>query len=264
MIKVLLVDDQRTTVEVLKSHLSTDSSLEVVGTAREGQEAIQKVEELSPDIVLIDIEMPGIDGLSAARTIVHRKSSPEVIMLSSHDDDKYLRQALLVGAKGYLLKATPAREIIDAIYTVSRGYYYIGPVLMERVVQGFLNGQATEAIAPEVLPQPAIANDVGYFDTAFEKLQNYLEAIAYKQESLEKLLKTRSHSDLISKTEEAIENQNQFLSREIFQYFRRVYAQLSTLNKLASRIDNLAIVLLVGLCVIGIMIGFNAFFPDLQ
>ena len=132
MIKILLVDDQKTVQELLLSYIEGESGLEVVGVADDGQLALNLVEQLRPDIVLMDIEMPALDGLTATRIITERFVETQVLILSVHDEDSYLNTALQVGAKGYLLKNTPAKELINAIFSAYKGYFQLGPGLLEK------------------------------------------------------------------------------------------------------------------------------------
>ncbi|BAU67324.1 response regulator [Stanieria sp. NIES-3757] len=132
MIKVLIVDDQKTVQEILKSYIEEVSDLEIVGFAEDGQMALEQVESLRPDVVLMDIDLPSIDGLTATRIICERFVDTKVIIFSVHDEDTYLNTALHVGAKGYLLKSTPPRELVNAIYSAYKGYFQLGPGLLER------------------------------------------------------------------------------------------------------------------------------------
>jgi YesN/AraC family two-component response regulator len=118
MINILLVDDQALLCEVLKTWLDVEQDITVLGVAHDGQEAIAKVEEFQPDIVLMDIDMPQMDGLQATKIISQRFPKVRVIFLSGHDDDVYLGKSLRAGAKGYLLKNTTAEELVKKIRSV--------------------------------------------------------------------------------------------------------------------------------------------------
>ena len=118
MIDILLVDDQALLCEVLKTWLDVEEDLQVAGVAHNGQEAIEQVEKLQPDIVLMDIDMPKMDGLNATKIITKRFPKVKVIFLSGHDDDTYLGKSLRAGAKGYLLKNTTAEELVQKIRSV--------------------------------------------------------------------------------------------------------------------------------------------------
>ena len=131
MIRIVIADDQSTIQEALKSYCELEPDLEIVGVAIDGQVAIEKVEELQPDIVIMDIEMPVVDGLTATRIISESFVETKVLILSIHDSKKYLNHALQVGAQGYLLKTTPADELVNAIRSVHKGYFQLGPGLFE-------------------------------------------------------------------------------------------------------------------------------------
>ncbi|MEM6614436.1 MAG: response regulator [Cyanobacteria bacterium P01_C01_bin.72] len=118
MITILLVDDQALLCEVLKTWLDVEKDINVLGIAHNGQEAIAKVEELQPDVVLMDIDMPQMDGLQATKVISQRFPTVKVIILSGYDDDVYLGKSLRAGAKGYLLKNTTADELVKKIRSV--------------------------------------------------------------------------------------------------------------------------------------------------
>ncbi len=118
MIDILLVDDQALLCEVLKTWLDVEKDLRVLGVAHNGQQAIEQVEKLQPDIVLMDIDMPQMDGLNATKIICQRFPKVKVIFLSGHDDDTYLGKSLRAGAKGYLLKNTTAEELVQKIRSV--------------------------------------------------------------------------------------------------------------------------------------------------
>ena len=135
VISVLIVDDQNFVQQMLKAYLEEEPDIQVVSTASDGQSAIAEIKVHRPDIALIDIEMPGIDGLTTARAITKRFPDTKVLVLSSHDEFSYLNRALQIGVKGYLLKATPPGELIDAIHSVHKGYFQLGPGLLEQVLQ---------------------------------------------------------------------------------------------------------------------------------
>ncbi|MDJ0636007.1 MAG: response regulator [Xenococcaceae cyanobacterium MO_188.B29] len=126
-IRILVVDDQKMIREGLKALIKTEMDLEVVDTAENGEDAIKKVEALQPDIVLMDMEMPGMGGMSATRAICQKFKEVRVLVLSTYDRQEYVSRSLGAGAMGYLLKGTPAKELTDAIRSVHRGYAQIGP-----------------------------------------------------------------------------------------------------------------------------------------
>ncbi len=157
MIKVLIVDDQKTVQEVLKSYLETETSIEIVGCADNGQEALDLVKAHRPHIVLMDIEMPILDGLTATKIISEQFIDTSVLIISVHNEDTYLNMALQVGAKGYLLKNTPAKELVNAVYSAYKGYFQLGPGLLEKylykVSEAQSNSQEIEELKSIILQQ---------------------------------------------------------------------------------------------------------------
>ncbi|NJL51275.1 MAG: response regulator transcription factor [Hydrococcus sp. SU_1_0] len=129
MIRILIVDDQKSVREQLQILLGQEADLEVVGTAEDGYAAFEQVIELRPDIVLIDMIMPGIDGLSTAQIICQNFSDTKLIAWSNFDSEDLVNKFLQVGAKGYLLKDTPIEELVEAIALVNQGSIQISPRL---------------------------------------------------------------------------------------------------------------------------------------
>jgi hemolysin D len=132
-IRILLVDDQKTVRQIWQSHCADQSDLEIVGHAENGEIALTQVAALRPDIVLIDVEMPEMDGLATTQLICDRHPQTKVLVLSSYDHEDYIRKALRAGAKGYLLKTTPAPELVHAIRFIHKGYLQMGPGLFEKL-----------------------------------------------------------------------------------------------------------------------------------
>jgi HlyD family secretion protein len=134
-VRILIVDDQNSIRERLKLLLEPEEDLEVIGVAEDGAIAIKQVESLQPDVVLIDLEMPGMNGVKATKIISKRFPDCQILVLSSHDTNEYLNQAMDAGAKGYLLKNTPAEELRNAIRSVYKGYSHLSPGLWEKIRQ---------------------------------------------------------------------------------------------------------------------------------
>jgi len=134
MIRILLVDDQSLIRQGLKALLELEADLEVVGEGENGQTAIALVESLHPDVVLMDIRMPIMDGVAATREICQRFAGTKVLVLTTFDDHEYVTEALRYGATGYLLKDTPSEELAAAIRAVHKGYTQLGPGLFEKAM----------------------------------------------------------------------------------------------------------------------------------
>ena len=134
-VRVLVVDDQRLIRDGIASLLTLQDGLEVVGTAADGHEAIERALALRPDVVLMDVRMTVMDGVSATAEIRRRLPSCRVLMLTTFDDEEYTIQALRAGAGGYLLKDLPASELAQAIRLVHAGIYQLDPAVAARLVE---------------------------------------------------------------------------------------------------------------------------------
>jgi HlyD family secretion protein len=134
MIRIVLAGDQMAVRQLLQSHLDPEPDLEVVGMAEQGRQAIVKVALLRPDILLLDLEMPDMDGLQVAKTIRQRFPETKVLILTSQGDLTHLIQALQIGVQGYLLRTTSAEELVTAIRSVDKGYLQLGRELVEQYV----------------------------------------------------------------------------------------------------------------------------------
>ena len=133
-IRVLLVDDQGIIREGLGSLLRSKPDIEIIGEAENGQVAVEIAIALQPDIVLMDVRMPVMDGVAAIRALQQKAPDIKVLVLTTFDDDDYITQAMSFGAKGYLLKDTPSEELAQAIRAVHKGYTQMGPGLFEKVM----------------------------------------------------------------------------------------------------------------------------------
>ena len=134
MIRVLLVDDQKMVRETLKVALAMETDIQVVGTASNGIAAITQVEALQPDIVIMNMEMPGLDGANATRQITSRFLNTKVLIHTSYDNDEYITKSLAMGAKGYLLKNIDTHDLAGIIRNVNKGYTQIAPGLLEKLL----------------------------------------------------------------------------------------------------------------------------------
>lgn len=137
MIKVLLVDDQSLIRQGLRALLELEVDLEIVGEAENGENAINLVEQLQPDVVLMDIRMPIMDGVAATKEIQNRFPNTKVLVLTTFDDDEYVKAVLQNGAMGYLLKDTPSEELAVAIRAVDKGYSQLDPEIVKKLLTQF-------------------------------------------------------------------------------------------------------------------------------
>ncbi|HEY9657398.1 MAG TPA: response regulator transcription factor, partial [Allocoleopsis sp.] len=133
-IRLLVVDDQILISQGLKAMLELEPELQVVGIADNGKAAIQQVAALHPDVVLMDVRMPIMDGREATRLICQQFPEVKVLVLSTFDDDQYIKDSIRAGAKGYLLKDMPSEELVQAIYLTHRGYAQFSPGLLEKLM----------------------------------------------------------------------------------------------------------------------------------
>lgn len=134
MIRVLLVDDQNLIREGLKALLEQEQDLQVVGDADNEQSAIQQVETLQPDVVLIDPSISQMNGISATQTICERFPETQVLVLTTLDDEESITNALKVGAKGYLLKNLSPDELVGAVRNVHKGYTQLSPGILPKIL----------------------------------------------------------------------------------------------------------------------------------
>jgi DNA-binding NarL/FixJ family response regulator len=136
MIRVLLADDQDMVRTGFKMILSAEADIEVVGEAADGRSAVSSVELIRPDVVLMDIRMPLLDGIGATREITHRPDPPtRVLILTTFDDDEHVYAALSAGASGFLIKDAPAGELVNAIRVVAAGEAMLAPSVTSRLIK---------------------------------------------------------------------------------------------------------------------------------
>jgi DNA-binding NarL/FixJ family response regulator len=126
-ISVFLADDHAMVREALASLVCKDEAFEVVGQCGDGLEVLREIYELQPDVAVLDIQMPGLNGLDVCREVARKVSKTRVLILSMHDSEQFIRRAFEYGAKGYLLKEAASDRLAEAIHTVARDEPYIGP-----------------------------------------------------------------------------------------------------------------------------------------
>jgi len=144
-IKIFLADDHTIVRQGLAKLLEAESDLEVIGEAEDGREAINKVQKLKPDIVIMDIAMPLLNGIEATRQIKKILPQTKIIILSMHSHDRYISELIGLGASGYLLKDSTGGEIIKAISAAVKGDVYLSPTISRRVIDDYLTLKKTSS-----------------------------------------------------------------------------------------------------------------------
>jgi DNA-binding NarL/FixJ family response regulator len=152
-IRLLLADDQDLVRTGVRMILETEPDLEIVGEARDGREAVAKARRLQPDVVLMDIRMPDVDGVAATAelTALQPPLATRVLILTTYDLDEYVFAALRVGAAGFLLKHAPSDELVAAVRTVARGEGLLAPQITRRVIEAFADVPELSGDPPEEL-----------------------------------------------------------------------------------------------------------------
>jgi two-component system response regulator NreC len=137
-IRVLICDDHTLFAEGVKSLLRNEESIEVVGEAKDGRQAVERVRDLHPNVVLMDISMPDLSGFEATRRLRETDDSVKVLILTMHDDEELVARCLEAGAAGYIMKDAPASQLIYAINAVYKGERYLSPGVLGKVVTGYV------------------------------------------------------------------------------------------------------------------------------
>lgn len=138
-VRLVLADDHTVLRSGLRMLLESQGDFEVVGEASDGATAVRLARELQPDLMLMDISMPGLDGMEATRQVKAAWPQIRILVLTMHDDAAYLREVLAAGASGYVLKKAVDSELLSALQTVLRGEMYIYPAMTRALVQGYLD-----------------------------------------------------------------------------------------------------------------------------
>jgi DNA-binding NarL/FixJ family response regulator len=150
-VRVLIVDDQALVRAGFRMILESEPGIEIVGEASDGQEALEAARALRPDVVLMDIRMPNLDGLEATRRLNEGGGTgPRVLMLTTFDLDEYVYEALRAGASGFLLKDTPPEQLVSAIHVVASGDALLSPSITKRVIEEFI--QRPPSTVPAATP----------------------------------------------------------------------------------------------------------------
>lgn len=226
MIDVLVVDDQNTIHRIIESYLEQESDLNIVGFALNGQEAIDKVSELQPDVVLMDIEMPVMDGLTATKIITDSYVNTKILTLTVHDNDELLNKSLKNGAKGYLLKTASAAELVNAIRQVDRGYFQLGLELLEKYLYKIVK---LESDIDEI---SRLQQEVETHSQTIQRMNNQLLVVKQEitQETIKEVEKTLDrHKGFLINTDPNMQFEIDGLSHRLKKLERNVY-QISRLQ----------------------------------
>jgi len=146
--RVLLAEDHALLRQSLKAYLEAQGSCQVVGEAQDGRDAMRLYGELQPDIVLMDLSMPGVDGMIAVKAIKRDFPEARIIALTAHRTEDYLHAALDSGVDGYVVKAASAEDLITAIRAVCRGEAYVSPEVSATLINGYLRGSRSPQSSP--------------------------------------------------------------------------------------------------------------------
>ena len=171
-IRLLLIDDQRLMRDGLRTILELEKDLKVVGEAEDGQSGLDIFEELNPDVVLMDIRMPGMDGVEATRRMIERWPQARVIILTTFDDDEYIFEGLRAGALGYLLKDVSGNELAEAIRKVAAGGALIEPSVARKVIAEFARLEPAVRSVNVGLPEPLSEREIEILKLLSQGLSN--------------------------------------------------------------------------------------------
>ena len=155
MIRVLIADDQTLVRDGFRMILDAQEDMEVVGEAADGLEAVERARELRPDVVLMDVRMPGRDGLDATREVLRDLPETHVLILTTFDLNEYVYEAMRAGASGFLLKDVPRAQLVDGIRTVAAGDALLAPAITRRLIEQFVRRPPAS-----VRPQPAKVSEL--------------------------------------------------------------------------------------------------------
>jgi DNA-binding NarL/FixJ family response regulator len=151
MIRILIVDDQALVRGGFRLILETQKDMEVVGEAADGREGVEKAVELEPDVVLMDVRMPELDGIEATQRLLARQTHPRVLILTTFDADQYVYAAMKAGASGFLLKDVRPEQLAEAVRVVARGESLLAPSITRRLIEQYVRRPEPGAGAPSEL-----------------------------------------------------------------------------------------------------------------
>lgn len=145
-ISILIADDHSIVRDGLKQVIASNSDMEIIGEAEDGLKALEMVKKHKPDVVLLDIGMPNLSGLEAISLIKDSEPKTQIVILTMHSNEKYVQQVLDSGALGYVLKASPSSDILEAIRSAKKGDYFLSSKIKADVIDTYLKSQKTKPI----------------------------------------------------------------------------------------------------------------------
>ncbi len=138
-VRIYIVEDQQIIIDGLCALLSTESSIVMTGFTQKGQEALERIPEIDPDVLILDIQMPGMDGLEVLEKLMKDRPEQKVLMLTGFDETSLIRKAFALGARGYILKNIPKEGLVEAIHTVASGRRYLDDEVQEKVIGALID-----------------------------------------------------------------------------------------------------------------------------
>lgn len=195
VIKVLIADDHFIVREGLRQFINRQQDMEVVADAVDGLQALEKSKELHPDVVLLDLAMPGMNGLEVIGLIKNDLPDTQIVVLSMHATERYVHQALQSGAKGYILKASPSSDILEAIRKIFHGEYFLSSKIRAEVIEKY-----SRTASPEPTPR-------GY-DLLTEREQHVFRMVVEGHS-------TKGIAELLHIAPKTVEKQRSSISRKL-------------------------------------------------
>lgn len=180
MIRVLVADDQNLIRQALQIYLENEGDIQVIISVENGMKAIEEIEKQHPDVAVIDLEMPGIDGLTTIKIIRQRFPETKVLVLSSHDSQDCVNQAIQAGANGYMLKNSSAEELATVIRSIHQGYFQLAPGLYEKISGNFGSNNGNSDYIEQELNE-RIEDVQAEFDRAIESENNKLREEIFRK-----------------------------------------------------------------------------------
>lgn len=225
MIRVLIADDQNLIRQALQVCLEPENDIKIIACVDDGIKAIDYIEQFHPDVAVIDLEMPNLDGLTATKIICERFPQTRVLVLSSHDKEDYINQAFKAGAKGYLHKSTSTDELANAIRSVHQGYLRLAPELQQRLLNYLNKEEETQNIIFHLEKK---------LTERFEDVQQEFRQIMDSEyntvrEQLTQLINQRSdrvEQDLLLELEADVNNLKQEVEQGLKDFQQKVFQQM--------------------------------------